>query len=188
MSFQMPTTEPAGIISGDTIQFLISLADYPSSDGWVLHYTLVGSAGAPITWNGISSGSGHQITVSASTSGAYPAGLYTATKYVTKTATGERYTLGQIPITIHPDLAAATTATDTRSHAQKVLDAIEAVIEGRAKSGDQEITIDGTRLVNMTVDQLLKLRSTYAAAVWRERNPGKLAPQVNMHFRGRYGR
>ncbi len=159
MSAPIPSIEPTVVTAGDTISWQKSLPDYPADGGWVLSYALLGSAGK-IAINASASGADHLVSISATTSAGYVAGVYAWQSYVTH-ATSGRVSVGSGSITVNANYAAISAATDTRSHAKKVLDAIEAIIEGRASSGDQELTIDGTRLVKMTVEQLLALRSKY---------------------------
>ena len=54
-----------------------------------------------------------------------------------------------------------------------MLDAIEALIEGRATKDVSSYSIAGRSLTRMTPDELVKWRSTYRAEVARQRNAGK---------------
>jgi hypothetical protein len=65
------------------------------------------------------------------------------------------------------------TSQDARTHAEKVLAAIEALIEGRATKDVSSYSIAGRSLTRMTPDELVKWRSTYRAEVARQRNAGK---------------
>lgn len=192
MSVPIPTTEPAAITTGDTISWQIALPDYPASGGWTLKYTLVGSAGA-ITIASAASGADHLISITAATSTTWIAGRYQLQKYVEKGSgtTLERITLGSASIEIIKGLAGTTTASDTRSQSRRILDAINAAIEGRAPRADLEYEIStgsSTRKIkSMTVDQLLKAQQAYTLIVWREQNPGKLCPQVRLSVGGHRG-
>ena len=57
---------------------------------------------------------------------------------------------------------------DSRTHAQKTLDAIKAVIEKRASLDQQEYSIHGRQLKRMTIDELLKFRVVYEREVANE--------------------
>ena len=127
-----PTTEPDLIVAGDTAKWLRSLDDYPASGSWVLSYTLV-SAAQRYTFSATASGADHLVTVAATTTATWVAGTYTWRAQVSKA--GEVYTVGTGSLTVRPSFA---TATDGRSHARRTLEAIEAVIEGRATS---EVTL-----------------------------------------------
>lgn len=165
MSITPLKSEPASIIAGDTISWQIALPDYPVTAGWTLKYNAVGAAGQ-FALDSSAAGADHAVAAAKGTTAAYPVGNYTVTKYV-ESAT-ERVTLGNFPLQVLPDLAAKTAAFDNRSHAKRVLDAIEAVLEGTASSDQQEFTIDGTTLKRKTVADLLKLRQFYKNEYDRE--------------------
>ncbi len=158
-----PTIEPSSVNAGDTWRWTRSLADYPASAGWALSYTLI-NASAKITVNASASGDDHAVTVAAATTAGYAAGTYDWRARVSKA--GEVYTVGEGRITVRNAYAAST--FDARSHARKTLDAIEAVIEGRASSSTAEYQIAGRQLKYIPVADLLALRDKYRAEVLRE--------------------
>lgn len=171
MSIEVPTVEPTSIVSGDFVTWKRQLSDYPATL-FTLAYRLVGSAGVQ-SISSVASGTDHLVEISGASSAgppavvgtdAYPAGRYEMTAYVTEIATSRRTTLEtrQLEVKANPLTA---TATDKRTHARKVLDAIEAVIEGTASHEQAAMTIDGERLERRSVDELLKLRTIYRAEV-----------------------
>jgi len=180
MSASIPTIEPTTVTAGDTLTWKKSLSDYPADSGWSLSYALLGSAGK-IAINASASGADHLVSVSATTSAGYAAGVYAWQSYVTH-ATSGRVMVGSGTIEVLANFAAISTATDTRSHAKTVLDAIEAIIEGRASTGDQELTIDGTRLVKMSVEQLIMLRLRYLREYRSELQAAKIAAGVGAGY------
>lgn len=166
MSYQIPTTEPTQVTAGDTLKWSRSLSDYPASAGWTLNYSLLSLAGS-IQIASVASGSDHAVTVAAADSAAYVPGTYTWQSWVTNGS--ERYQINRGTIEILPDFSAtATGALDTRSHVKRVLDSIEAVIEGRASKGDLKISIDGTALEKMSAESILLVRTTYLKEYRRE--------------------
>lgn len=184
----IPTIEPTSIIAGDTVSWRISLADFPASAGWILKYCLLSSAGK-IDIASNSDGDGHLVTIGAAVSASYTAGDYQVQRYVERGEgeTLERYTLfTDRTITVTVSLAAATGAQDTRSQTKRTLDAIDAVLEKRAGRDDLHMEIltgnQRQRIERIPHDQLLKLRGVYARRYWREKNPGKLCPQVHVRF------
>lgn len=181
---ELLTTEPASVTAGDSISWQISLPDYPASAGYTLKYKLLGSAGA-LDLVSTASGDDHLITVTPAASALWAAGDYIWKKYVESTT--ERYTLEQGNITVEADWTAIDAATDTRSNAKKNLDAIEAVMNGTATRSVLEKEIDGVRLKYCVPADLLQLRERYALAYWRELNPGKLCPQINLTIGGYCG-
>lgn len=65
-------------------------------------------------------------------------------------------------IVVTPD---ESTGGDHRSHAERVLEMIERVIENRASSDVQSYTIAGRQLAKMPLDELLTLRKQYREEV-----------------------
>ena len=92
-------------------------------------------------------------------------GTYKVTEYVTSAT--ERQTLSTQPLRILPNLAAASAGADTRTHARKTLDAIEGWLETRAP-GYALIWVDGRKLENRSIPDLLVLRDRYRAEVAAE--------------------
>lgn len=158
------TAEPQTIIAGDTAQWEISVADYPATDGWTLVYTLINKT-SKITFNATAQGADYLVNLLPSTTAGYGAGAYSFQAAVEKT--GARHTVRTGDITIKPSFAGQTTY-DARSHARKVLDAIEAVIENRATKDQAEYAIGDRSLKRIPHADLYKLRSQYKALVAQE--------------------
>lgn len=156
------TFEPSTLAAGDTAKWRKSLPGFPASAGWVLTYTLV-TASARVTFTATADGDDHLVAVPAATTAGWAAGTYTWRAQVAKA--GEVFTVADGTLRIQP---AFGSATDGRSHARKVLDAIEAVIEGRATSQVGEYQIAGRQLKYIPIPELLTLRDKYRAEVARE--------------------
>jgi len=150
---EISSTEPARITAGDTLTWQKALPDYPASAGWVLSYALLGPGGK-FTFAATASGDDHLVSVSAPTSAAWPAGPYNWQAYVTKGA--ERVTVGMGQFTV---LANFATATDGKSTARKILEAIEAVLQGSATFAQRATMIGDKRLERHSVAELLEARS-----------------------------
>jgi hypothetical protein len=165
------TTEPGRVTAGDTIAWTKTLADYPATASWVLSYTLINATGK-ITITASASGADHAVVVAAATSAAWAAGTYAWQGVVTKGA--ERFTVGTGSIAIAANWAAAATL-DTRSHAIKVLAAIEAYLESPANTAAASYEIAGRKLQRHSMAELLTLRDRYRAEAAREANAARLA-------------
>ena len=166
----IPTVEPSEIIAGDTLKFQKSLSDYSSST-WTLTYYLLKS-GTQITFSASASGTDHLVNVSNTTTAGWAAGIYKWESYISKT--GERYKISSGTIEIKPNLAAQTTGYDARSHVKKVLDAIEAVIEGRASRTDLSYTINDRTIQHMGPEELIKWHSHYKKLYMQELQAEKI--------------
>lgn len=159
--------EPTSFTAGDTVSWTRSLADYPASASWVLHYRLI-NATAKYDITGTASGSDHLIAVQASTTAAYAAGTYTWQAYVTKAA--ERYTVGTGTVEIKPDLAAVSAAGyDSRTPARKALDALNAGLETFGSNAHvQAYSIEGREMKYRTFADFMAARDRLAQEVARE--------------------
>lgn len=162
-----PTIEPRTLRAGDTWKWRREdLADYPAPT-WTLKYRFKSAAGG-FEVVAAASGALHQVTVAASTTAGFAAGTYSWAAWVESGA--EQYTVGSGTVTIEPNLraGAATDALDARSHARKVLAAIEAVLEGRASRDQEEYRIGDRMLKRTPIADLLRLRALYRKEVAAE--------------------
>lgn len=177
MAADIPTTEPLSARAGDTWKWTRTLADYPASS-WTLKYRFKNAAGG---FEIVSSASGddHAVNHPAATTAGYTAGQYSWIAWV-EGGSSEKYTVDQGTLELAADYrgGAATVALDDRSHARKVLAAIEAVIERRASQDQMRYTIEGRSLERTPITDLLKLRQKYQAAVAAEDAAAKLAGGV----------
>lgn len=76
---------------------------------------------------------------------------------------------GNGQITILPDLASAGDGFNGKTHAQRTLEAIEAVIEKRATMDQERYRINNRELYRTPIADLLKLRDLYRLEVAREK-------------------
>ena len=166
MSIQIHASEPLSLIAGDSVQWKITDTDYPADDGWVLSYKLVSPAGV-ITLSSIADGSSHLVAIAAADTAAYVAGLYTWHRQFTKAA--DRITTSKGLIDIQDDVATLT-ALDGRTHARKMLDAIEAALEGSATANQLHVlSVSGVdRSMQQDASKLILLRNKYQIEVKRE--------------------
>lgn len=171
---------PTEIRSGDTYTYTLSSSDYPASDGWTLKVTINNSATRTViaaTTN--ANGKDYDVVLaSGDTDDFTTAGT---AQYIEAVETGEgstlkRHTLYSGTVKILPNVAGASAAFDSRTHARTVLDAIEAAISGRATRGQLESTVIGDRQVQyLSPAELIKWRSFYKAEVAREEAAEKIA-------------
>jgi len=131
-STNYPTTEPNELQLGDFWAWKrIDLStDYPTASYSLSYeFNLVdGSTAANFTLTATESNDEYLIETSNTTS--YTAGEYNWVAYITRSSDSARIKLTEGFTEIQENYA--TTTSSVRSHAKKVLDAIEAVIENRA--------------------------------------------------------
>lgn len=167
MAYTLPTTEPTQARAGDTWGWTRTLADWPAGD-WALTYTLVNAA-SRIQFTAAADGTAHRVSLAAATTAAYAEGRYDWVAHVSDGV--DRHQVGAGALVVLPDLAAAgVTAHDGRSHARRMLEAIESLLEGRALSGDLDLVraAHGELSAERDLRTLLQLRAQYAAAVTQE--------------------
>ena len=166
----IPITEPTRITAGDSLVWTKALADYSPADGWTLHYALF-NAVAAYTIDTAADGTNHAVTVLAAVTAVWAEGRYDYSAYVTH-ADGRRQSLFDGQLIIQPDLAAGP--RDGRTHARKMVDALEAALLGRATSGELDLIKAqfGDRAVERNTAELIVQRDKYMAEV---RNEERLA-------------
>lgn len=164
------------IIVGDTLDFETTVTDYPATDGWTLYHRLVPlTAGAAISMTATTAADGisYRTQVAPAVTAAYVAGEYAWNSWVAKTGARQSVESGQV--TLLPDPAVTVAPMDNRSHARKVLESIQAVIEGRATVDQQEYSI-GDRTLKLTpVPDLILLKQHFQREVAKEDNATRLA-------------
>jgi hypothetical protein len=177
--------EPARVTAGDSLLWQRSdiAADYPPGEGYSLTYRFAPVAGGdPASADATDEDGVWQVAVPAQTTEAWAAGEWRWAAAVSKA--GGRVVVDQGSFVVDPDPLAAE-APDRRSHARKVLDAIEATIEGRATSSQLKHTFeDGRSIEHMPHSELIAMRTKYVALVRREerrasgKGPGRLLARL----------
>lgn len=167
-STNYPTSEPNELQLGDFWAWKRTdlSTDYPTAS-YALSYefNLVdGSTAANFTLTATESNDEYIIEVSNTTS--YTSGQYNWVSYITRSSDSARIKLSEGFTEIQENYA--TTTSSVRSHAKKVLDAIEAVIENRATMDQSSMSIAGRSLSRLTIDELLQFRDRYKAEYLKE--------------------
>lgn len=162
-------------VAGDTLDFPVTVADYPSSDGWTLKYYLTPRFSTPaqaqVVLTAIANTDGtYQVQESPANTALWKPGAYGWARLVEKV--GARQTLtgseNQGEVLVRQDPSAAVQGYDSRSHARKTLEAIEAVIEERATKDQEEYSIAGRSLKRTPLAELRAMRDDYRAEVAAE--------------------
>lgn len=152
MALNLPTT----LYAGDTISFSDSLDSYNASDGWTLTYSFV-NAEAKHSIDSTADGDDFAFAVAKAVTSAWGKGSY---KYAATVDNGtDRFTVGTGDVTIRPDLSAGP--VDDRNHVEKVLDALEAMLEGKATVDQQSMSIGGRSVARFSPLELLQWRGDY---------------------------
>ncbi len=160
------TNEPLDLVAGDRWQWRREdlAPDYPASS-WTLHYYFKNAA-EEFDFVAVADGDNFSIDQTPTDTDSFVAGTYKWAAYVSKT--GDRKQIDEGTLVVKPDLTASGTS-DQRTHAEKVLDAIEAVIENRASQDQSSYSIGGRSLSRTPLKELQDLRRQYRSEVIRQR-------------------
>ena len=177
MTTPLPYSPPTRAYAGDTIQWQRLNGSYYPAAGWSIEVTLR-NAGAVHTFQSAPAGLAHVLTITPAESALLEAGNWSLLETYTNGI--DRFTGAQNTIQILPSL---TLPTDNRTHARKVLDAIEAVIVGTASSSTSEMTIAGRTLKHIPPRELLDLRDRYKQEVLQEEREAGQGKSTRVHVR-----
>lgn len=159
MSRFIPTEIKAGLTLGITVE----LAYFAAPD-WALVLLLRGPSS--ITIDSADLGDAHVLSASAAVTAAWEGGQYAYSLRATNGGDISEIEAGTVVIV--GDLAAIPAGSDTRTHARKVLAAIEAVIEKRATLDQERYRINDRELYRTPLADLLRLRASYRSELARE--------------------
>lgn len=167
----IPTTEPRAFMAGDKVQWRRTFTDYPAGT-YTLRYAFVGRYGAfDVTCTDNGNGE-HLATVLSEATEELNAGTYQWVAYVLDGV--DRIRLAGGETCIEPNLIGAG-PTDTRTWAERVLEAVEAALENRASSEQASYSMGGRTISKMTPDEMISARQRLKAIVNREKQAEALA-------------
>ena len=158
--------EPKKISAGTSVSWSFG---HELADGqWQFNYALRGQGAIDID----TAAADGLVTVSklADVTAAWIPGLYDWRLYASNGADRQSIASGQMEI--EADFASLTAGHDPRSHAKRMLDAINTVLEGRILSDHESYTIDDRRLDRIPILELHKLRRVYIQKVRSEKGNG----------------
>lgn len=166
----LPTNEPLALRAGDTwVWRREDLTDYPAGTWTITYYFRAPTANFQIT--AAAFGTAHAVNVAKGTTAAYTPARY---KWIACADNGTvRVTVDQGELLVQPNLAVAGNLDD-RSHARKMLEAIEALLEGRATKDQQAFTHGDVAITRIPIEQLKRIRDEYRAEVRAARRRERL--------------
>ena len=155
-------TIPGEIVAGDTVKWTKALADFPVSLGWTLTYRFAINDGSAMTFNVAATQYGdsedYLVSLPGSATSGKTAGTYAWAARVSDGS--DSYTVEEGTIVLRAPL---TAATDTRSAARKIVDAIDAALAGSTDVTIMETRIRDRMVKTYTTQELTHLRAHYKA-------------------------
>lgn len=178
----LPTSVPADVVIGETLEWEKDLADFPA-DEWSVTYYFRG-AGPGFNVTGEADDLVHQFVVASETSGTMVAGRYDYQAIAEKD--GEKHLVDEGVVTAKASLASLEIdeTHDGRSKAKKILDAIDDLMQGKAQLDQQKFLIASGvpgftsqhEAERIQPTELLELRKYYAKLVNAEIRAKKRNP------------
>lgn len=171
----IPTIEPTEFIAGDTVKWTRDLSDYPAGT-WTLTYYFRGNVKKEVLCT-VSSGL-HLATISAATSATFPPGEYFV--FARASYNGEEFTIWQGRVTVKENPETGSSAQDRRSHAKKMLDAIEAMMEGVASRFEASYEVSAPGMTSRRLEtcnrlDLIKFHAHYKQLYAQEMDAERIA-------------
>lgn len=169
----LPETVPAKFIAGETLKWRKSLPDYPATE-WTLTYqfrSANGGATGQIDATATADGTGFVVIVPAATTAELMAGVYYFRAFVAKA--GEVFAADQGQTQCEAAFYDGA-AFDGRSQARRILEAIDAMIEGTASINQKRYQINNRELERYELTELIALRTKYAQLIAREQQAERL--------------
>lgn len=166
-----PEGEPTTIVVGDFIQWKRSdlVQDYPVATHSAEYVARITGGGASeIKLAATESDPTYYLfTVDSITSTDFVAGYYHWQLEITETASGNRIVVDTGTFTALADLDVNN--TDPRTHAEIMVDKIQALLEGRADKDVSSYSIAGRSITKMSVQELIDWRDYYRREAKKEK-------------------
>jgi len=168
----VPTNIPKQITAGTSVEWIVTLADFKPSDGWLLSYHLRGPSKLDLTHDTpLTDDLNFAVKLTTAKSSLLTAGRYFYQAFVVRGSgdTQEKRLVDNGEIEVLANLSDADEGYDGRSQNEKMLAAIDAMLQKKATRDQQSYTIGQRTLTRIPLDQLLQWRKYYASLVNGER-------------------
>lgn len=156
---------PPKLQAGDLLEWTYGLTDYPAPV-WTLTQSFYKSDGTPSIpdQTGVDDNGDHVITITPTVSATLPEGVHNYSVTVT-TDGSDRVTVDSGQVLVIANAAAIPTGEDRRSHAIKMLEAIESFMAGNATHEQISFAFEDISISNMSPEQVIARWSFWKARV-----------------------
>lgn len=170
---------PSQITAGTTTKYSKSFSDYPAP-AWSMTVHIAGKGKIAVA--AVAAGAGFAVTITAVQSAALDSGAYTWVERVTNGT--EVYDAATGLVLVKPDPGAAS-AGDFQTWASRMVERLEALLEGRITSDVAEtMQIGGRAVSKIPVEQLWALLQSLRAEVSIQRRGGRIMRSVLVRISG----
>jgi hypothetical protein len=158
---------------GDALEWKESEASYKASAGWTMYYQLSGPQQINIA--STADGDDHKFSIPSTTTKTWASGVYLYQRYAKKA--DEVHTLERGTLEILLDLTSLDTGStyDARSHARRMVEALEEVMQGRISKQTESITINGRSILYLSPAELRKEWLHWKAILRQEEEQARIA-------------
>jgi hypothetical protein len=184
MAPSVPRDVPTSARAGDTWTWDQAFPTYPADEGWTLSYHFRGAQTLDtLATDVVQVESGWRTTIAANRTQGLSAGAYTWTARVTGTGAylGQKYTAKSGVIRVERDITQAGDGEVESNWAEKTLEIIDKVLQGRITDDVTYYQIGGRAVTNIPIPDLLRLQSRLRREVFQSKHPGQ--PYVLHHVR-----
>ena len=172
MALNIPTTEPQRFIQGELVEWTRSLSNFPAS-AWTLTYTFV-SPSHTFTVTATPDGDDHKAAITAGLSLDIPRGEYNWQALADDGALDTKE-IDRGFLVVDRAFSEESEGFDTRTFARRMLEAIEARLEGTADRDDLSYSTEGLSVSRYAPEQLEERRAFYRRLVVQEDREQKAA-------------
>ena len=158
--------EPQQVTAGTSWRWERSFGSFPA-DTWQLNYffrEVTGKYSFDIL--AVNSNKAFQVNLVPNTTKEYSPGVYSGQGFVSQGS--ERFIVYDNQIEVGTDFALQGVGKDTRSHAQKVLEAIKGLLEGKFVEDASSYSIAGRSITKLDVQELINAKNYYESLVVME--------------------
>ena len=175
MAAEPQSYEPEKLTAGMTWKWNKTISDYPASE-WTLTYYLRINGSTAVSFSATADGDTFIMTVPITTTQSIGAGIHDFIGVAIKTSVtpNEKIIVFDGALEVLPN-PFNSSAYDPRSHARRVMELIEAAMEGRIPNGMESYSIGGRSLNKIPLGQLRELYEKYKQDVEQEVQAERLA-------------
>ena len=158
-------TDPQQVNAGSTWKWEVSYSDYKASTYTLTYYfrEITGKYSFDIT--ATNANNNFRVNIAKAVTATYAPGVYSGQGFVDDGA--NRYLVYENQLEVGADFALQGIGKDTRSHAQKVLESIKALLEGKTEDVTS-YSIAGRSITKMTMQELIEAKDYYERIVVTE--------------------
>lgn len=157
--------EPRWFVAGDTVEWTKTASSYPATD-WTLTYYFNNLTAGQLTWTATADGENHVISETAEDTADISPGRWQVSAVYVNGVRRASEGIGQIVVLPNP----TDNTQDHRTQSQRMLEAVEAVLEGRASKDQESYSLEGRSLTRMGTEELYRWADRIRAEVRLERD------------------